>query len=141
MREVRLIDGAALEDWLDQNPAVAARFARFELALMPPVGARSAEEFWDEYGSRFKPALTEQVLLCDREQQAKELLRQLGSGERDMPWRADSPDEVVAFAIAAVRNADPDSCDRCVGTLRRLWRVVRGRLHGRPEWRLLRRHV
>lgn len=108
-KDVRVIDGVALEAWLDERAAVAARFARYEMNLIPPTGARCIAEFWDEYASRFKPALTEQVLLCNREQQAKDLIEQLaGGGPRSILIRADSPDEVVAFAIAAIRSADPE---------------------------------
>jgi hypothetical protein len=55
--DVRYIDGAQLENWLEERPAVAARYARYELGIYPQLGARSVEEYWDEYSSRFKPAL------------------------------------------------------------------------------------
>ncbi len=71
-KDVRVIDGVALEDWLDQKQAVAARFAR-ELGLKPATGAMSTDEFWGEYSSRFKPPLTETVILAGRN-------RRLGAG-------------------------------------------------------------
>lgn len=107
-KDVRVIDGIALEDWLGQHPAVAAQAARTILSIMPRIGARSIEEFWAEYSARFKPTLTKEVLLCGREEQAKELIGRLSGEPQDIIVRADSPDEVVAFIAAAIQGADPD---------------------------------
>jgi hypothetical protein len=104
-RDVRYIDGVGLETWLESHPAVAARYARYQLGRFPQPGARSTDEFWDEYSTLFKPALTEEVLLCDRESQAEDLLRRLGGQTGDVVIAADSPDEVIAFAVAAIRKA------------------------------------
>ncbi|THJ48822.1 hypothetical protein E9536_35260 [Burkholderia sp. LS-044] len=106
-KDVKYIDGAMLEDWLSACPAVAARWARYELRLMPSAGARSIDEFWEEFSNRFSPALVEQVPLAGRESQAEGLLRGLSEGTSKLAYAADSPDEVLAFAIAAIRRAEP----------------------------------
>lgn len=106
-KDVRYIDGAMLEEWLSACPAVAARWARYELRLMPSVGARSIDEFWEEFSNRFSPALVEEVLLAGRESQGEELLRGLNEGTARLAFAADSPDEVLAFAVAAIRRAEP----------------------------------
>jgi len=104
-KDVRAIDGVALEEWLSTQPAVAANFAR-KLGLMPRLGVQSTDDFWEEYATRFDPVLTEAVLLAGRENQAQELVQQL----RDQPyrhiWQADSPEEVIAFAVAAIRVSE-----------------------------------
>ncbi|WP_420476249.1 hypothetical protein [Noviherbaspirillum sp. ST9] len=105
---VEYFDGAALEHWLDMHPAVAARYARYELGLSPHTGAYSSNEFWDEFSTRFAPALVEDVLLAGRESQAAELIRLLGDGGSKLAYAADSADEVIAFAIAAIRRAEPE---------------------------------
>lgn len=107
-RDVRALDGISLEEWFKQGEAVAARFAREVLLSMPPVSARSCSEFWSEYSARFAPPLTEDVLLVGREEQAKQLVQQLANGPAAYLVRADSPEEVVAFAVAAIRRADPE---------------------------------
>src|SRR5262249_46669397 len=56
-KDVRVIDGVALEEWLSQHPAVASRLARELLGVVPNTGARSIAEYWDEYSSRFEPPL------------------------------------------------------------------------------------
>lgn len=104
---VEYLDGVALEAWLAGNPAVAARYARFELRLLPQLGASSTDEFWQEYSHRFSPPLAEEVLLAGRGPQAVDLVKKLMERSRTVPLAADSPDEVVAFAVAAIRKADP----------------------------------
>ena len=103
-----VIDGVMMEHWLERCPAVAARYARREFASAPKLGARSTEEFWNEYSSRFKAPLTEQVLLCQRDEASKEVLKHLRSGPGELVLRADSPDEAIAFAIAVIRTADAE---------------------------------
>lgn len=106
-KKVIYIDGSMLEDWFDMCPAVSARYARSVLKLMPEKGVRCIDEFWEEYSTRFDPPLVEDVLLAGREAQAHELIRRLIGGINKLQYAADNPDEVVAFAIAAIRRADP----------------------------------
>jgi len=106
-KDVIYLDGSMVEDWLGRSPAVAARYARFELKLLPIMGVRSTDEFWEEYSSRFGPQLVEPVLLAGREQQAEALIRRLSEGVSKLPYAADAPDEVVAFAVAAIRGSEP----------------------------------
>lgn len=107
-KSVRVIDGVDLEAWLEMNPAVAARVARSLLPLMPTHGARSTEEFWDEYSSRFEPPLAEAVLLAGRAEQSRLLLQQFQEMAHSHLWQADSLEEVVAFAVATIRHADSE---------------------------------
>lgn len=104
-KEVMYLDGAMIEDWLAAHPAVAARYARNELKLAPQTGAISTDEFWDEYSKRFAPPLIEEVLLCEREAQVQKLLQAVRSASGTVHFSADSPDEVLAFAVAAIRKA------------------------------------
>ena len=108
-RDVRYIDGAQLEHWLDLHPAVAARYARGVLRLAPPTGAQSIDEFWESYSSRYKPALTDAVLLCDREQQAAALLERLGGMPQTILYGSESADDVIAFAVAAIRSSPSET--------------------------------
>lgn len=107
-KSVRAIDGAGLERWLEECPAVAARLAREVLEVMPASGARSTEEYWEEFSSRFDPTLCEDALLCGRERQADIVRQQLIGAADAYSWQADSPEEVVAFTVAAIRRADSD---------------------------------
>jgi len=104
---VEYFDGVQVETWLSAHPAVSSRYAKYEMKVMPQLGVYSIEEFWQEYSSRFAPALVEDILLAGREAQAKNLLQQLADRCNRLPFAADSPDEVIAFAVAAIRRADP----------------------------------
>jgi hypothetical protein len=106
-KDVRYIDGMKLEHWLDEHPAVAAQYARTVLGVFPILGVLGTDEFWNDYSDCFTSQLTEDVLLCEREKQAENLLTQLGKETGQITICADSPDEVIAFAIASIRKADP----------------------------------
>src|SRR5262249_20114786 len=105
-KNVLYLDGVQIEDWLNQCPAVSARYAPYELRLAPQLRESSISEFWDEYSTTFQPPLAGSVLLCGRERQSKELVEKLLGSPGKIVLKADSPDEVVAFAVAAIRTAD-----------------------------------
>lgn len=107
-REVHFIDGTALVSWLEEKPAVAARYARTVLGKAPRNGALSTDEFWERYSKSFKPALSEKVLLCGREKEAEQLLQVLCGGPQNYTLAADSAEEVMAFAVAVIRTAPED---------------------------------
>jgi hypothetical protein len=107
-KDVKFIDGPQLEAWFQSAPAVAARFAKFELQRFPACGVRSSAEFWESYRHRFQPPLTEEVLLCDRLKEKERLLASLLETSGRIRYWADSPDEVVAFAVATIRTAKPE---------------------------------
>ena len=107
-RDVWCLDAVALESWLDQCPAVAARFARKKIGLAPQRGARSTDEFWDEFRHLFRPPLVEEVLLADREKFSGRLVEAMMRRDGTTFLISDSPDEVTAFGVAAIRMAKPE---------------------------------
>lgn len=107
-KRIVYLDGPLLEDWLAQSPAVASRWARYQFRRAPQHGVLSTEEFWQSFSSRFDPALVEDVLLAGRESQAEDLLQNLAQGSGRLAFAADTTDEVIAFAVAAIRKA-PES--------------------------------
>lgn len=104
-RRVVYLDGPLLEDWLAQSPAVASRWARHAFKRAPQHGVLSTDEFWESFSRRFEPALVEDVLLAGRESQAEDLLQNLTQGSGRLAFAADTTDEVIAFAVAAIRKA------------------------------------
>jgi len=106
-KDVKAFDALALEHWLYLCPAVALRLAR-NLGLMPTIGVHCTDQLWDEYARQFKPDLTEDVLLADRIDQMNTILSQMRTGPASYVWQGDSNDEVIAFAVAAIRKAEPD---------------------------------
>jgi hypothetical protein len=107
-KDVRYIDGSALETWLEHRPAVSAWHARNTLGVHPLEGLRSTEEFWRDFSGQFGPPLSEEVVICERDNAAQQLINDLLQPGNSVSLVADSPDEVVAFAIAAIRKAPSD---------------------------------
>jgi len=107
-KKVIFLDGAKLEDWLAAHDAVGAYHARYTLKIAPQDGARSVEEFWMWYSDRYRPTLTEEVVLCGREDAAKQIINTLAQGPDILTLSADAPDEVIALAVAAIRKQKPE---------------------------------
>ena len=107
-KRIEVLDGAALESWLDACPAVAAWHARNTLKSAPPQGVRSTDEFWADFSGRFNPPLSEEVLLCERVDPQRRVLEFLSGPSGQLPLLADSQDEAVAFAVAVIRRASPE---------------------------------
>jgi hypothetical protein len=107
-KDVLYIDGVALEAWLEHRPAVSAWHSRNTLQLYPVDGIRSADEFWAHFVGQFEPPITDEVLLCERDPAAKRLIQDLLQPSNAVSLVADSPDEVLAFAIAAIHKALAD---------------------------------
>lgn len=104
-KDVRLLEGPHLVNWLEDRPSVAARWARKMGAQ--PAEVRSTDEYWEEFASRFHRPISEGVVLCGREKKAEKLIEGLMRPNGPVAFVADSPEEVVAFAVAAIRKADP----------------------------------
>jgi hypothetical protein len=107
-KEIIYLDGVTLETWLQSCPAAAAWHARNTIKCTPVAGARSTDEFWREFADRFNPRITEDVLLCERQRENDQLINALMAGLGSISFSADSPDEVIAFAVAAIRKAKPE---------------------------------
>lgn len=108
-RDVRYIDGSMLEDWLQECGAVGARYAREVLGRVPQNGARSTDEFWEEFTRRFRPTLNEDVVLAARSEQADQIVTHLLGKSGALVFVGDGPDEVNAVAVAAIRKAPAES--------------------------------
>ncbi|HML30606.1 MAG TPA: hypothetical protein PKE16_17555, partial [Hyphomicrobium sp.] len=65
-KALRVIDAVALETWLEQSPATAAKHARYTLAVAPTAGAQSTDEFWEEFSGQFEKPIKEALLLAER---------------------------------------------------------------------------
>lgn len=105
---VRYLDAVDLVHWLNEHPAVAALYAREVLQNAPKDGALSTDEFWEIYSLRFDPQLNEKVIVADRQAVADDLLQKLVGPAQSIMLGAETSEEVVAFAVAAIRLAKPE---------------------------------
>lgn len=106
-KDVRYLDGVSLVQWLKDHPAVAARYARNVLRTAPQEGALSTEEYWEEFSTQFKPQLSEKLVIAGRQQEADALIAKLCGQPESFMLGAETSEEVIAFAVAAIRSAEP----------------------------------
>jgi hypothetical protein len=106
-KDIHVLDGSALETWFDACPGAAAWHARNTFRSVPPAGVRSTDEYWSHFAGQFRPVLTEEVLLCERSDLAQRVVTFLAGAPDTLSMVADSPDEVIAFAVAAIRKSEP----------------------------------
>lgn len=106
-KDVRYLDGVQLVQWLKDHPAIAARYARNILGTAPQEGALSTDEYWEEFSTQFKPPLTEKLVIADRQSEADDLLAKLCGPADSFMLGAETSEEVIAFAVAAIRRAAP----------------------------------
>lgn len=108
-KDVRVVDGAKLKHWLAAAPGVAARWASGAFGAYPP-GVASTDEWWLEYASACSIPITEALLLAGRVNHQQSIVQRLATFQADrIEIAADSPDEALAFAVAALRQADPET--------------------------------
>jgi hypothetical protein len=107
-KDVRYLDGVMLVQWLKDYPAIAARYARNVLKTAPQEGALSTDEYWEEFSTQYRPQLTEKLVIADRQQEADELIARLVGQPESFMLGAETSEEVIAFAVAAIRSAKPD---------------------------------
>jgi len=106
-KDVRYLDGPMLVQWLKDYPAIAARYARNVLKTAPQEGALSTDEYWEEFSTQFNPQLSEKVVIADRQKEADELIARLLGKPESFMLGAETSEEVIAFAVAAIRSAEP----------------------------------
>jgi hypothetical protein len=107
-KDVRYLDGVSLVQWLKEYPAIAARYARNVLKTAPQEGALSTDEYWEEYSTQFKPQLSEKLVIADRQEEADALISNLRGQTGSFMLGAETSEEVIAFAVAAIRSEASD---------------------------------
>lgn len=107
-KDVKYLDGVALVQWLKDHPAIAARYARTVIGTAPREGAFSTDEYWEEFSTQFNPTLTEKLVIADRQREADDLIAKLCGPANSFMLGAETTEEVIAFAVAAIRSAAPD---------------------------------
>lgn len=106
-KDVRVVDGGRLKHWLGLAPGVAAHWAAGSFGAYPP-GVASTDELWRDYALGCSLTITEQLLLAGRAKEAEAIVQRMSTLQPDrIEIAADSADEALAFALAALRSAAP----------------------------------
>jgi hypothetical protein len=99
-RDVRVIDGDTLVNWLELYPGVAEWLAL--RVRRRPEGLRNLGEAWSEWSLATTPSLSAELIIADRDDQAISVLRWLYDSESVLSVQAEAADEAIAFLHAAV---------------------------------------
>ncbi len=109
--DVRLLDADDLAAWLEQAPAVARWFAR-EIGR-PVEGFTDIDTFLEAWSRRTAPYLPAAVAIAGRDREAAALRgwleRPVGA---PLVLRADTQDEALVFAAAAIAGSPSPTADR-----------------------------
>lgn len=108
-KDVRAYDADDLVHWIEQMPAVGLWIAN-RLGTQP-AGTRLVEVVWEEWSRATKLPLTEDLVLCDRDEDAMEVLRWLRGGPSVLSLQATTTEEVIAFFHATLSMLPDDSGD------------------------------
>lgn len=99
-REVRAYDADDLVHWIEQTPAVGLWLA--VRLNKRPEGTRELDEVWEEWSLATQWPLTEELVLCDRDEDATEVRRWLRGEPSVLSLQSTTTDEVVAFFHATL---------------------------------------
>jgi len=102
-RDVWVIDGVDLQDWLEIASAVSLQFAG-ELGIVPEEGLYTADQAWEDWSRRTEPPTSEELVVVGREEQEKELIDRLIESPTTLTVRGDSQHEAWGFTLAALRR-------------------------------------
>ncbi len=103
-RNVTVIDGVDLQDWLETAPAVNLQFAA-ELGLAPEEGLQTPELAWKEWSLRSVPPASEGLVVAGRQEQEREFIERLSSPPGTFTVRGDLPREVLGEDLRANLHA------------------------------------
>jgi hypothetical protein len=106
-RDVRVIDGDNLVNWLELYPGVAEWLA--VRIKRRPEGLRILGEVWSEWSLATVPPLSPELIIADRDDQAISVLRWLYSSESMLCVQAEAADEAIAFLHATVGLLPPNN--------------------------------
>lgn len=99
-RDVRVIDGDTLVNWLELYPGVAEWLA--VRIKRRPEGLRNLGEVWSEWSLATIPHLSPELIIADRDDQAISVLRWLYNSGSVLCVQAEAADEAIAFLHAAI---------------------------------------
>lgn len=106
-RDVRAYDATDLVHWIELYPAVGQWLAT-QLGKRP-AGLRQLEEVWLEWSLATRWPLSQELMLADRDEDAVAVLQWLRSQASSLALQAESAEEAVAFAYAAIMQLPADT--------------------------------
>lgn len=103
-RDIRAFDVDDIEFALEASPAVHVWFS--EVVGKPVNGARSLEDWWNQFAGQTNPPLTPKLVLAGRADSAAELMHLLTQDRSFTTIGAASVEDSLAFFAATILSAD-----------------------------------
>jgi hypothetical protein len=101
--DVRVIDADQLEQWFEQVPLESLRFLE-QLGRYGP-GVETPSSWWDRWSHATNPTISRVAILQGRGHVANKLIDRVRDSTARIGIHADSEEEAVAYAIAALATA------------------------------------
>ena len=106
-RDLRVIDAEDLVHWIELHPAVGNWLA--VLMGKRPEGVLQLEDVWEEWARSTHPAMSPQLILAGRDEDAAKIHRWLlEESQAVMPLQGESIEEAVAFLYASIDQFPSD---------------------------------
>lgn len=105
-KDVQVIDGRVLEEWLEILPSVSAWLAKFlsnSFANVQPL-----EEFWKEWSENVQYSISSTLVVSSREEEVKILIEFLINPPSLLTIKASTIEEATAFVAASVESMEED---------------------------------
>lgn len=109
-KEVRAFDVEDLVHWIELAPAAGLHLAR-QFGKRPD-GIRELEEVWEEWSLATQWPLTDELTLCDRNEEADEIQRWLRGDPSVLSLQASTTSEVIAFFHATISSLPDEEAAR-----------------------------
>lgn len=104
-KDVVVIDGVDLVDWLEMAPAVNLSLAA-ELGRAPEEGLQTLEQAWEQWSDLTNPPANEDIVLAGREKEEGNLITQIVAPPSTFVVRGASPREAWGFVLAVFRRVN-----------------------------------
>ncbi len=105
-KDVKVIEGVQIKDWLETAPPVALQFAK-DLSKIPD-GVFLLEDEWNQIRYRSDPPVIETLVTAGRDNAVTELISRLDDEPQPVVIQGDSPQEAIAFAIASLLQIEDE---------------------------------
>lgn len=101
-KDVQVIDGQVLEEWIEQQPSVGFWLAKF---LEHPLGnVLALDQYWQEWSTGISNSIPSSMVVFGRENETAHLARFLNGKPNRLIIKAPTADEAVAFVAASVEK-------------------------------------
>jgi hypothetical protein len=105
-KDVRVVDGRILEEWLELLPSVGAWLAKF--LSTPFANILPIEEFWKEWSANVEHKIPSTLVISGRQDEVQKLTNFFTSPPSLLSVKASTSEEAIAFIAACIESMDAE---------------------------------